>query len=199
MFIKANKLAQLMKAAYKNGGLRLAADATFYSLQGRSWAMQIYKEHIPKEVKGEIVKLADRLPEDGEQFLAMPEGNQEEFIYKKGDYLDVYANAIEAETGVMLSTTQFFLQSKTGRNYVVLQGGNGGRTHILEAGAAAMIDSAFCEKNEELKPAYRGKNGSYYRRSDHMAMAISLSVLEELAPAVDFLAERDLIELMEQA
>ena len=198
MFVKLSRIVSLMKSAYKSGGLRLAADELFYSLEGRNWAMQIFKEHAPKEFIGEIIKLSGKLPDKGEQFLAGSEGNQEEIAYRPGDYLDVYRNALEAEAeGNQLDQSQFLLTTRAGTIYIVFQGGK--RTYTMPASMATMIDRSYCTKNEELFPPYRGLAGAYYRRSDHMAMAISLYAPEELKPAVDFLDGEDLISIMEQA
>lgn len=200
MFIKLSRIVTLMKKAYKTGGLRVANREAFYSLEGTGWAIQIYRDHTPKELLGEIVKLTGRLPEHDEQFLAKEEGNQEEILYRDGDYLDVYRNALEAEAeGNMLEMTQFYISTPGGTLYSVYQetGDDGIRMHIMQTGLASMMDKGFCERDEELQKPYRGYGNALYRRSDHMAITVSLYVPEKLEPAVDVLSNHDLIGIME--
>lgn len=199
MFVKLSKIVTLMKQAYKAGGLTVANKEYFYTLEGRGWAMQIYREYAPKELLGEIVKLTGRLPDEDEQFLAKPEGNQQEILYRKDDYLDVYRNALEAEAeGKRLEQTQFILTTPGGTVYIVFQGEDLDM-HIMSADKAMMMDKGYCETNEELFQPYKGLANDYYRRSDHMALAISLYTPEKLQPAISFLSGKDLIELMEAA
>lgn len=198
MFVKLSRIVTLMKQAYKSGGLRVANKEYFYTLEGRGWAMQIYREHAPKELLGEVVKLTGRLPDEDEQFLARPEGNQQEIIYRENDYLDVYRDALEAEAeGKRLEQTQFLLATPGGTVYIVFQGEDLDM-HIMSADKAMMMDKGYCENNEELFQPYIGIGNSYYRRSDHMAIAISLYAPEKLEPAVSFLSGNDLIGMMEQ-
>lgn len=198
MFVKLSRIVTLMKKAYKTGGLRVANSESFYSLDGWGWAMQIYREHAPKELLGEIVKLTGRLPENDEQFLAKEEGNQQEILYRKNDYLDIYRNALEAEAdGKQLYRTQFLVVTPGGTAYLVFQEDDLD-THIMPADMATMMDKKYCTTNEELFQPYIGLGNFYYRRSDHMAIAIRLYTPEKLEPAVSFLSGNDLIGMMEQ-
>lgn len=199
MFVKLSRIVTMMKKAYKEGGLRVASSERFYALEGRGWAMQIYQGFTPKELLGEIVKLTGELPDDGEQFLAKEEGNQQEILYRKGDYLDVYRNALEAEAGgKYLDQTQFMVTTQGGHIYIVLQGKDNDMS-IMPAEMATMIDMKCLAENESLGMPFRGLGNSYYRSSNHMAMAISLYTPEKLIPAVKFLSGNDLIGIMEAA
>lgn len=200
MFLKINKVAAMARDAYKKGGLRVASDNDFLTMQGRGWAMQILNSRIPKELLGEIVKLTGEIPQPESQILAMESGNQEEIFYRPGDYLDVYRNAMSAEAaGRELELTRVVLASKGRTLYSVFQEYDEANynMHVMPEEMRARIDAGYCEKDEELYPAYVGLGNSYYRRSDHMAIAITLYTPEEFEKGVEFLHGRDLIGIME--
>lgn len=165
MFIKVSAAARLFKEAYKGVGLRIANTGHGIVLTGRAWSMFVFDENLPKELKGEIIKLTGFIPNQGEQSITNKDGTQME-LYLADPSLDVYARAMEARAdGKSLWYTDIIITDE--RPYRVYRTAD--NIHVIPEAIKEMINIGCSDEDEEMYGAFEGLGSWLYWISSHMA------------------------------
>lgn len=134
MFIKIEKLAKLMKAAYKSTGLRVHNMTDKLAVEGSNWSC-IFTT-VPKEIRGEIIKLAGEIPEVGESANYITEGKQQ--------MLGTFAEKMLNEPGTCYESTTICIGAG-----MVFQNLDTSEKVLVSANVVDVVDFNFIEKQEE--------------------------------------------------
>lgn len=167
MFIKVSAAARLFKEAYKGVGLRIANTGHGIVLTGRAWRMFVFDENLPKELKGEIIKLTGFIPNEKEQAIINKDGIQSELFLAEPNQ-DVHARAMEAQAeGKDIWHTDIIITDGLERPYRVYRSEH--NVYVIPEAIKDMINSGCCEQYEEMYGAFEGLGSWLYLTSSHMA------------------------------
>lgn len=172
MFVKETVLKRMMKEAFKGVGLRIINKEKSYVLTGRKWFLEIFKVHMPKEILGQIFALAGMLPDEESQFLANPDGNQEELYLTPSSDVDVYMNALrmQAEEAMVRPTDVLVDQ---GWAIFRLYKDACGEVYPVPESIHAMISKSLCDSDEEYHGSFVDGDGMVFWISTSGAFAIT--------------------------
>lgn len=145
VFLKMSGFKELIKNAWKGGGLVVGNDGEGIYLYGRYWTIYLERTMIPKKAKAAIMELTGELPEPGQVFKSWQ--NQENQYELKESYLsesycpDVYTmKTWYKTTGVVFK--------EFGQHDRVLQDKKSLTCILIPAHIYDMIDRSSMEKGE---------------------------------------------------
>ena len=178
MFIKPSAAARLFKEAYKGIGLRIANTGDGLVLTGRAWHIFIYRENIPKEIMGEIIKLTGDIPKKGEQLLYSKDSGAQIELYLVEPHQDVYRRATEAQAeGNDVWATRIMIADAWEKPFRVYKTDK--FCYAIPEGIRAMISAEWCDQNEEMYGAFATQLGWLYWVSSYMAFGYPAFVTDD--------------------
>ena len=178
MFIKEAEIKRLFKDAYKGVGLRIASDENGLVFTGRTWYIYVFRENLPKEIKGAVIALTGEIPPIGTQVLYNAEGEQTE-LFKADPAQDVYKRALEAEAeDCQARPADIILLDHLERPYRVVTDERDEVFTVPER-FCMMADPGNCGKDEEYKGCFALPSGWLYWLSEHMAYGFPSFVIDE--------------------
>ena len=168
MFIRASNIVRLFKEAYKGIGLRIANTGDGLILTGRAWHMFIFRENLPKEILGEIIKLTGDIPDERRQLLYSKDSGTQAELFLADPCQDVYKRATEAQAeGHDARCTSIIITDVHERPHRVCRTAE--RAYVIPEGIQAMISTEWCDQNEEMYGCFAGAGGWLYWVSNFMA------------------------------
>lgn len=189
MFIKASKFEKLIKEAYKDGRLHIGHDGERFLAAGAGWSVSMTEELMPKELKAVVIKYVGWMPQDGDYYLALPDGDQQEI---PGAFI---GHVPIKKMGYAELTNLAYRYRK--ELYYIGQSVNDERAFMVKAYLVDMIDEAAIEGYDgETKldgPLIDFSGNQMIVENDRMQLRLFLLRPEEAeAELLDFLGERDL-------
>lgn len=161
-----------MKEAWKGIGLRVIDKDMSCILTGRTWYLEIFKEHMPKEVLGQIITLAGEVPGRCAQFLANPEGNQAELYITPTGVENLYVKALQLQAHQRVARPTDVVIDQ-GTTLFRIYADEEGNTYPVPEPVYNMIAASFCEADEEYYGAFHDNLGWIYWISTECVFAIS--------------------------
>ena len=194
MFLKDNMFKRLIKSAWKNNNLYLAATAEEICISSGWWVCWINKDHVPNTILGTLYELAGEMPDAGEKFRSGKEGNQYELEVPR---LEQYI-ALKNAQGKPITVTNILLDSVNCNR--VLQEPESWDVTLVDERIIAMICLKEIEKEAgETAPQgpYRTRQGVYWE-NNIMTFFSTPGIDDKNKDFVGALEKMDLEELAEK-
>lgn len=94
MILKVRELKKLMNDAYKGCGLYIGRTSGQFIIEGGWWSFWVYKSALPKEIKGEIIRLSGEYPEVGKGYKCFKNEDPQYELCPTHDPYDRWERAI---------------------------------------------------------------------------------------------------------
>ena len=189
MFIKASKFEKLIKEAYKDGRLHIGKEDEKFMASGAGWSLSMVEDLMPKEMRAAVIKYVGWMPENGDYYLAMPDGDQQEV---PGAFIGV------EDTRKLKYAEMTRLAYRDGKElFYIGQSVNEDRAFAVRADLIDMIDETEIDiKDGETKivgPFIDFPGNQIIVENGRMQLRLFLLRPKEAeAELLDFLGERDL-------